>query len=249
MVSCNICGKEFKNTQGLRGHNNFVHADHINGRSVAQPATQHILNSNISTPVTVEQRISMMEDRLVNLEHFTGFGATGELGQLLSITKASLAEQLSKLSEQLDKLTNNLESGYVSKKSMETIATDLTGKSEAFHEKIANIYSTLLNNIRDNYSSCENTFSRLIQQLTATANELNMLSKTVEHIQDSVQGNRSSINQLNTKLLMLEQTLPEIKKEISRVKCVTQRVPTGAIVSIRLNDKRGHHFLGYIKVQ
>ena len=27
MVSCDICGKKFKNTQGLRGHKNFVHSD------------------------------------------------------------------------------------------------------------------------------------------------------------------------------------------------------------------------------
>ena len=38
MVSCDICGKEFKNTQGLRGHKNFVHSDTVGG--VGQPVTQ-----------------------------------------------------------------------------------------------------------------------------------------------------------------------------------------------------------------
>ena len=42
MVSCNICGKEFKNTQGLRGHKNFVHNDKVisDGQPVAQQANK-----------------------------------------------------------------------------------------------------------------------------------------------------------------------------------------------------------------
>jgi len=42
---CDICGKEFKNTQGLRGHKNFVHGDKVGssvGQPVAQQATQQL---------------------------------------------------------------------------------------------------------------------------------------------------------------------------------------------------------------
>jgi len=60
MVFCDICGKEFKNTQGLRGHKNFVHSDTGSGieQSVAQQATQQLLSSDLGTRVATEQRLS-----------------------------------------------------------------------------------------------------------------------------------------------------------------------------------------------
>jgi hypothetical protein len=49
MVSCEICGKEFKNTQGLRGHKTFVHGQ--------------TSNTEIATGVTTGQRISKLEQQ------------------------------------------------------------------------------------------------------------------------------------------------------------------------------------------
>jgi hypothetical protein len=59
MVTCEICGREFKNTQGLSGHMRFFHG---NGSSSNTPAT----------PVVTEPQSSKLEERLEKLEYATG---------------------------------------------------------------------------------------------------------------------------------------------------------------------------------
>ena len=247
MVSCDICGKEFKNTQGLRGHKNFVHAD--TGSSIGQPvakqAAQQPLSSNLGTRATTEQRLSQLENRFARLEYVTGVRETDELEKLLSITDTPLTGRVTQLTEQLSKLTEQLKSEYVSREAMETIAAELTGESESLHKEIANTYNMSAIAIRENHESCENSFSKIEGQSTATANELYELSKNVKHIRESVQGNRASVNQLSTKLVSLEHTLSELEKKIIRVNNLARRVPTGEIASIQLSDKREHHFREY----
>ncbi len=247
MVSCDICGKEFKNTQGLRGHKNFVHTDTGNGigQPVAQQATQQPLSPNLGTRVTTEQRLSHLENRFARLEHVTGVRETDELEKLLGITDTPLTERVAQLSEQLSKLTEQLKSEYVSRETMETIATELTGESESLHKEIANAYNMSAIAIRESHKSCENSFSKIEKRSTATTDELYELSKTVKHVQESVQSNRASINQLNTKLVSFEYMLSELENKVARVKHLTRRVSTGAIVSIQLSDKREHHFREY----
>ncbi len=70
MVTCNICNKEFKNTQGLRGHKNFVHED--------------TGNTEIATGATTGQQLSKLEQQL------------SELGARLEVT-GQLVEQLASL--------------------------------------------------------------------------------------------------------------------------------------------------------
>ena len=248
MITCDICGKEFKNTQGLRGHKNFRHNDKASsgaGQPVAQQATQQLLSSNLSTPVTTEQRLSQLEDRFEKLEQITGVRETDEVDKLLGITDMPLTKRVNQLTEQLGKLTERLKSEYVSRETMETIATELTGESESLHKEIANTRNMLTAAMRESRTSYENSFSKTRGQSAATANDLYELSKTVKHVQESVQGNRASINQLNTKLVSFERVLPELENKIARVKSLTRRVPTGEIVSIQLSDKREHHFREY----
>ena len=92
MVSCDICGKQFKNTQGLRGHRHFVHSDNgVNIRQpVAQQAGQQLLSSNSSTPAATEQRLSKLEDRFSMLEHTIGARDTDEIEKILGICSRPL---------------------------------------------------------------------------------------------------------------------------------------------------------------
>ena len=55
--------------------------------------------------------------------------------------------------------------------------------------------------IRESYESYENSLSKIEGQSTATANELYKLSKTMTHIQESVQGNHASAPRLATHVL------------------------------------------------
>lgn len=54
-IKCEICGKEFKTTQGRRGHMNFVHQDY----------DSHSEDS--VTPSAVEQQLTKLEDRVEQL--------------------------------------------------------------------------------------------------------------------------------------------------------------------------------------
>ena len=235
---CKICGKEFKNTQGLRGHMRFVH---------------QVTNSKESpTGLNTKQGLSKPEN-------ITGIRELSELERLLSNTEKLLTEQVSDLtkqvsqlneqvnqpSEQVSKLTEQLKSEYVSRETIETIATELTGKFESLHKEIVTTYKMLAVIVRKNLESCENRFSKIEGQVTTTTNQLYELSKTVKHVQESVQSNRASISQLNTKLVSLEHALSELENGVARVKNLTRRVPTGEIVGIQLSDKREHHFREY----
>ena len=93
MVTCEICGKEFKNTQGLRGHKNFVHN---NGSSI----TTATLAAN-------EQQLSKLEARLEKLEYITGLTEPSMLDDVLGNNKP-ITEKLIEVTEQLNHLTQQL---------------------------------------------------------------------------------------------------------------------------------------------
>ena len=115
---CEICGKEFKTTQGLKGHKTFVHqSTSFSGKSATPPATEQLLSSNLGTRVATEQQVSKLEDRLQKLERVTGLRETEPadlLNDLLSNTEpltyqlASITRQLSKQAEQLSKLSDTV---------------------------------------------------------------------------------------------------------------------------------------------
>ena len=93
-VNCEICGKEFKNTQGLRGHKTWVHRITSNTK---QPAAQ----------LASEQQLSLLEDRLQKLEQLTGL-CESELLDRLSDEWPPLTEQLSGLTQQLNEQADQL---------------------------------------------------------------------------------------------------------------------------------------------
>jgi len=217
------------------------------------------ISSNEPTRLATEQQLAELEDRLEKLEGIIGPREPSELEKLVSITDEPLTEQVSELtkqvsqlteqvnqlSEQLSKLTEQLKSEYVSRETIETIATELTGKFESLHKEIVTTYNMSVIAIRESRESCESSLSKIKGQSTATSNELYELSKTVRHVQESVQADRASINQLNTNLVSLEYTSSELENKVARVKNLTRRVPTGEIVGIQLNDKRERHFREY----
>ena len=266
MVTCTICKKEFKNTQGLAGHNQFVHSN--NGDRSKEPATQLAEQSSglsLGFPPSTQHRLSGLEQRLAMLEQaiglresdldaLSGYTELPLTRQLASISEraaeqaeqvAELTQQLSQFSEQLSKLTEQLESGYASREALVTMVAELTGKFKSLQNETANTYKMLADAIHENRESCKDYLSKIEGKSTATANELYELSKTVKHIQESVQSDRASINQLDTKLVSLEHTLSELENKVARVKNFVRRVPTGEIVGIELSDKREHHFREY----
>ena len=98
MVQCELCGKEFKNTQGLRGHKTFVHGITVSNK---QPVTR----------VASEEKLSEMERRLDQLEETTHLDAERLTEQLEQHTQqlAELSEQLKNLSQQVKLASSNTE--------------------------------------------------------------------------------------------------------------------------------------------
>lgn len=70
MVACDICGKEFKNTQGLRGHKTFVHGLYANHDKPAAKLTfRQRIDENRSPVKSEKNSTSEFRDRLEKLEN------------------------------------------------------------------------------------------------------------------------------------------------------------------------------------
>jgi DNA repair exonuclease SbcCD ATPase subunit len=93
-VRCELCGKEFKNTQGLRGHKTFVHQ-------------MHSSSSKSPTPLATEQQLSKLDERLQRVERVTGLKEPSSLDQILGTDKP-ITERLEQNTRQLAELSNQL---------------------------------------------------------------------------------------------------------------------------------------------
>lgn len=81
MITCDICGKEFKDTQGLHGHKFLAHFEtkDADQRQVAQPTTQHPLSDKSEARPVAQDRLSKLEERLSRLDQATGVREPSEL--------------------------------------------------------------------------------------------------------------------------------------------------------------------------
>lgn len=86
-VTCEICGKEFKTTQGLRGHKTFVHQMTTTKDPPTRPAT--------------EQELGIVEEKLELL-----YAQVEQVGELLS----NLVSKVDKQAELASKLMSQLSS-------------------------------------------------------------------------------------------------------------------------------------------
>ena len=95
MVTCELCGKQVKTTQALRGHKTFVHG--ITGSNTQQPVAR----------LASEHQLSLTEDKLQKLEQVTGL-CESELLDKLSDECPPLIEQLSRLTQQFHEQADQL---------------------------------------------------------------------------------------------------------------------------------------------
>ena len=114
-ATCEICGKEFKNTQGLRGHKTFVHGQAGSSKILSAPAATEQpvsrlrarlgLTDSKTEPIT--EQLSNIENRLNKLENITGVKDPSSLDWLLGIDKP-ITEQLEQHTHQLTELSEQL---------------------------------------------------------------------------------------------------------------------------------------------
>lgn len=119
MVTCDICGKEFKNAQGLRGHMTFVHGKTGSSKILSAPAAtgqrlsklEQLLGiTRSNTQQAIEQPVSRLRARL-GLSENTTESITEQLAEL---TK-QLTEFTEQTTKKLDELDERVELAQISK--------------------------------------------------------------------------------------------------------------------------------------
>lgn len=122
MVTCELCGKEVKTAQALRGHKTFKHG--VTGSNTQQPVAR----------LASEQQLSELEDRLE---------LTEGSDELLTEQVAELTEQVAELATKVSKLSEAAEVTAVTKTMMdaqlEEFSKRLTDLREAHNRQAARI--------------------------------------------------------------------------------------------------------------
>ena len=70
MVECELCGRLFKNPQGLRGHKTFFHGIRANHNKEIKPGHSRVLEEtrNKEEPSNFQNRVVKMESAIVELK-------------------------------------------------------------------------------------------------------------------------------------------------------------------------------------
>lgn len=116
MVTCELCGRPFKNTQGLRGHKTFVHGMYASSNTPANKT------GNLNSLSKLENRVELLEKRI-------GLDGTSLLDPA-NVDKPSYDEQLIDMSKQVSSLTQQLVDISRNKPS----TTDLAGVADKVDE-------------------------------------------------------------------------------------------------------------------
>jgi len=221
MIVCEICGKKFKNAQGLRGHKTFVHG--ITGSKIPKTPT---------IQPTSEQQLSSLEDRLKRLE-------------LISISKDSLpdvikdaveplteklnntTEQLARLSDTVSILNHDIRRNNTTADAQRKDFTQLFTNLERAHEKLA----TAIDQHRDSFNKSLEVLESRIEQT----------QKLVE-IPGDPEPLTQKFNNTATQLAKLGDTVSILNRDISRNN-VTTDVQKKEFSQILTNLKESHNRL------
>ena len=232
MVTCSICMRSFKNTQGLRGHNFFVHTS--NGDLCTEPASQLAEQPSgfSQAPVSAGHRFSSFERRLAMLEQVTGVLKPDLANKASSSSRKPLLEQMAELSEQLKRLIS----------------------SSISHAELNPAFEQL-GKLAQQLSSLDTSHNSTMIALGSLENQLNTKAdrQMLSHLQTRIsllEKWGTEIDKLMQKAQVENQqqilgVLSSVVDGLARVEILAQRFPTGEIVGIRLNDNREHHFREY----
>jgi len=234
MVSCDICDKEFKNTQGLRGHKTFVHR---NGSPNSDPVTQ----------VASEQQVSLLEDRLQQIERVTGlcesdidFSLSGS--EPLTDRLTNITEQVTKLSDTVSKLCEEVE---LSKVAMEI-------ESEEFNKRLADLLeaynrqSVVIDKHRDtfntNFDVMESRIGKVQKIVEDLSEGLNTVrTKLTTHGHDGL----SLMPQLSNRLEQVGEQITGLQSGVARAQVLAVRKPTDDFERLELTNGSKHTFRVY----
>ena len=228
MVTCELCGREFKNTQGLRGHKTFVHNERSSSNTPAiETATM--------------QQSSILEDRIDKLEYITGLRAPSILDRYLydekplTIQLAGFIEQLSSLTQQMVSFSSNTPSNTEYreiKKQLAQLAQQLNDYNKELSPTLA--VANTVNQLEDELSNraknvrvntLENRITQLEEEQKEDAGNVDkcirdnkavgdiQIKKVMEVIDHVVDKFATSVHQLQSQLMEQKQVTDWVKKE------------------------------------
>jgi len=236
MVKCELCGKEFKNTQGLRGHMTFVHGK--TGSSAI-----------LSAPVATEQRLSELETRLEKLESITGVKEESTLDRLLGTDKP-LTEQLldhtrqfTQLRKQITELTNQLNSSNISNTELTKLNEQATGVTHKLDELKASH-----NRLREGYEKLIPWLHNLEGQLNSVDGLKQSVNNGLGKLEREMGGVRSKLQPLTVLPSKVETLKSDVVRLSDRVASAERRAkqkPTDDIEEIEFKNGKTHKFKVY----
>ncbi len=238
MVTCELCGKQVKTAQALRGHKTFVHG--TAGSSTQRPVAR----------LATEQQVSLLEDRLQQLERVTGLRES-DLDFSLSDTEP-LTDRLTNITEQVTKLRDAVSklSDIVSKlsedvelaKADKVMVGELNHKLKEAHNSLAGVVNNHCDVFNKNFEvhrSKIDKVQKLVEGLGEGLNEIR--TKLTTHGHDGL----SLIPQLSSRLQQVGEEIAGLQAGVAKAQALAVRKPTDDFERLELANGSKHTFRVY----
>lgn len=235
MVTCELCGRQVKTAQALRGHKTFIHG--ITGSNTQRPVSQ--LDS--------EQQVSLLEDRLQQLERVTGLRES-DLDFSLSDTEpltdrlTNITEQVIKLSDTVIKLSEEVE--------LSKVTRDV--KSEEFSKQLADlreVHNRQFTVINEHCDTFNNNFNIVVSRIDKVQKMVKDLDKGLNTVRTKLtthgHGGLSLIPQLNSQLEQVGEQIAGLQAEVARAQALAVREPTDDFERLKIANGSKHTFRVY----
>jgi hypothetical protein len=223
MITCDICGKELKNTQGLRGHKYFAHFEaQDNHEHPTQQATQQPLSHKSAARPAAEDRMSKLEERLTKLELATGVRERNEIEKMLGINEQTIIERVAEFAKQL----KSIKTESASHAELRSIADQVTGLAQrltSFELLIGYVQDGMRNFRTDLDSKADDEYViKLEERISQLEGKQTEILKSLTELRGSqVKIQAEVVKFANTLMSKLAEVLEPIREQLREQKQVT----------------------------